>query len=331
MRAKIVLTTSVIIIITMIIVSSQGYCLSELKRLELLPRVEVARNNVYLGDLIQKEGLPEDWRIRFDSLFIGEAPGPGTIKYVQLELLKEYLKKIIASNGQDPDRVIFLFPDQVMIVRKTVTLPRDEIEKHFREFVLKNAPWKPSEIKISNIRYAGLPVVPAGKRRYEIIASQNEHFIGNVAVTMNIYVDGKRSRSLRVAGIVDLYRPVLHAKAIISKGKVVTAEDLEIKRARVTDAPEDFTDNFDIVVGKRALTDIFPGEPLRLSRLDNPIVVQKGDIVKILLQKPGLTVTARGKAKEDGHIGDTVKVINLSSKKVIFCRVRSKDLVQVID
>ncbi len=302
-----------------------------LHRIEIQSRVEVDKNEVYLGDLISKQSISPEWQKFFNTIYIGEAPEPGSVKYVQIDLLKDFLEKLIKSEGLDPKDVTLTLPDEIVVTRKSVTIPKFEIEKIFKNHVLRNAPWNKSDISITNIRYAGLPVVPAGQRRYEVIPRDHEPYLGNVTVTVNIYVNEKKARTLRVAGIVSLYKNVVHAKKIVNKNQIITPDAVEIRRAQITDNPSEYPETIDLVVGKKALKEIFPGEPIKLSSLDNPIVVEKGDIVKIVLQKPGLIVTAKGMVKENGHIGDTIKVMNLNSRKIIFCRVRNKETVQVID
>ncbi len=325
--ALILFATAVAIFAT----SENLWSLEGLSRIEIKSRVEVDRNEVYLADLISDRSIPFEWKQKFASIYIGEAPAPGTVKYVQIELLKDFIKKILSSEGVETRRVTITLPDEVVVTRKTVSIPKDEIERAFVEHVMKNSPWNPEDITITNVRYSGLPVVPAGSRSYEIIPDDHELYLGNVAVNMNVYVDGKKVRTLRVAGIVSLYKNVIHAKRLLAKNQIVTPDDVELKRLRITSKPSEYAESEDLVVGKRTLREIYPGEPVKLSYLDNPIVVEKGDVVKIVLRKPGLIVTAKGIVKENGHIGDTIRVMNINSKKVIFCKVKSKETVQVID
>ncbi len=326
--ALILLCTAVVVSFTQV---ENLWSLDKLSRIEIKSRVEVDRNEVYLADLISDRSVPFKWKQKFASIYIGEAPAPGTIKYVQIELLKDFIKKILNSEGVDTREITVTLPDEVVVTRKTVNIPKTEIEQAFIKHVMKNSPWNPEDITITNIRYSGLPVVPAGSRSYEIIPDDHELYLGNVAVSMNVYIDGKRVRTLRVAGIVSLYKDVVHAKKLIGKNQIVTPDDIELKRLRITSKPSEYAESGDLVVGKRTLREIYPGEPVKLSYLDNPIVVEKGDVVKIVLRKPGLVVTAKGIVKESGHIGDTIRVMNINSKKVIFCKVKSKETVQVID
>lgn len=319
-------------VISCITLTGRLWALSPLYKVEIASRVEVSQDGVYLSDIIVPGSVPEDWFKKFQSVYLGEAPKPGEVKYVQVAVLADYLRKIISSNMMDPERtgdVIIAIPDQVVISRKTVVIPEEEIKKVYIDYVLSHSPWNAEDVAIEKVRYAGLAVVPSGPRSYEVSANEGEKFLGNVTLTVNCMVNGQHVRTLRVAGFVRLFKNVVHASEIIAKGSVIDGSKVHLERADITDRPEDYVTEPLRVIGKRALKDLYPGKPIRLSDVDDPIVVKNGDLVKIVFQRPGLMLTAKGQVKEDGRVGDIVKVINLSSKKVIQCRVAGKEIVTV--
>ncbi len=308
---------------------AEAMTLSPLTVIEVADRVEVAKSEVYMADLVVARVLPPDWREHFASIYVGEAPGPGEVKYVQVELLTDYLRKLLQGAGQDVQQVTIVVPKEIVVVRKVETIPVEEIEQIFTDYVMAHVPWKVSDVEISKIRYAGLAVVPSGERNVEVVADPHEDFLGAVTLTVHVMVEGKRVQSFQVSGMVDVYDQVLHAARGIAKGDTVEPEAFVAKRARVTDDPKDYGRSDLDVVGKRAVKEIAAGEPLRLSFLENPIVVTKGDIVRVVINKPGLAVSMKAEVKDDGRIGDKVKVMNLSSRKVIQGRVRDRQTVVV--
>ena len=56
---------------------------------------------------------------------------------------------------------------------------------------------------------------------------------------------------------------------------------------------------------------------MRVQELRRPLLVAKGDMVTITLKRPGLELSAKGRAIEDGSKGDTIRVTNSQSKNVI--------------
>jgi flagella basal body P-ring formation protein FlgA len=59
------------------------------------------------------------------------------------------------------------------------------------------------------------------------------------------------------------------------------------------------------------------GQPLRVADLTKPDLVQRDQAVTVVFQAPGLYLTTRGKALDNGTEGDVVNVINLQSKRTV--------------
>jgi len=318
-------------ILWLVFYTTSAFALSQLVTLQIRDHIEVAKSGVYLGDLVVPNSVPSDWMEHFTSIYIGEAPDAGEVKYVQVELLKSYLKKIIEGNSQNFDQVQLIIPSEIVVTRKSVNIPREEIEQAFKDYVIKHISWKPENIDIHDIRIAGVPVVPAGERTINVSSASQELTGGNTTLTFQLTVDGRTVQTFNVTGIVDLYDDVFHAAKDIPKGSVIQAEDVVIKRTLVTDDPKGYARKELDAVGKRVLRDFKANDPLKLSSLDNPIVVNKGDIVRLVITKPGLMLTAKGEAKNEGRIGERVKVMNLSSKKIIQGWIKDRETVIVTE
>jgi flagella basal body P-ring formation protein FlgA len=52
--------------------------------------------------------------------------------------------------------------------------------------------------------------------------------------------------------------------------------------------------------------------------------------VTVVYHREGLSLTAKGQAKEDGTLGDRVKVMNMDSKRTLLCRVVDPHTVEVV-
>jgi flagella basal body P-ring formation protein FlgA len=70
--------------------------------------------------------------------------------------------------------------------------------------------------------------------------------------------------------------------------------------------------------------------PIQTSAIQRPILVAKGSLVTIILRTPKMTLTAQGKALDNGADGDTVRITNSQSKKVIEAEVTGTARVAVV-
>jgi len=60
-----------------------------------------------------------------------------------------------------------------------------------------------------------------------------------------------------------------------------------------------------------------------------PFAIKRGELIKIVAEKNGIYVETTGRALQNGHIGDTIKVKNVYSRKVIEGKVKDEKTVVV--
>jgi flagella basal body P-ring formation protein FlgA len=151
----------------------------------------------------------------------------------------------------------------------------------------------------------------------------------NGRVAAVIAATGEDGERLRVTGrlrhLVEL--PVLNR--IIAPGETIAARDIDrvtlasdrINQAFVADPAE--------LVGKTPRRAIRPAEPVRAADVAVPVVVKKGELVTVTLQTAALTLTAQGKALEDGGKGAAIRVANTKSGRVLDAVVTGSNAVAV--
>lgn len=126
-----------------------------------------------------------------------------------------------------------------------------------------------------------------------------------------------RLKPVRVAGQLVETVDVVVPKRAIARGETLSAGDLSIERR-----PRDGLAG-ELIADLRAATDkvarraLPAGLPLRSADVQREEIVGKGDLVTIVYEAPGLTITMRGKAGEAGAMGDVISVTNPQSKRVL--------------
>jgi flagella basal body P-ring formation protein FlgA len=71
------------------------------------------------------------------------------------------------------------------------------------------------------------------------------------------------------------------------------------------------------------------GQAIRVADIAKPELVQRDQNVTIIYQVPGLYLTTRGKALDNGSEGDTVSVLNMQSKRTLMGVVTGRAQVTV--
>lgn len=299
--------------------------------IRILSNVLVKHKDVSLLEICDPKTLPADWKSIMDALNIGDAPPVGSEKFIDPGQLRAYLVTLLNSHGINPSKVKLDIPEKIVVMRESTQVSQEWIEKIFKKYIFENTPWKQKDITIQRVRFSGIPVIPTGKLTYVIKPfSTQDRFIGNVTVTVALYVDGEKVRTLDVLGDVEVFENVYFASRPLRRNEIISAADLEVHRMNITDAVDRYATRPDQVENRRVLYDIGMHQPLELNDLDKPLVVKRGDPVKIVYEEPGLSVTAKGRAKGDAGIGDTLAVTNISSRKTIYCKVVDSQTVRAV-
>lgn len=111
------------------------------------------------------------------------------------------------------------------------------------------------------------------------------------------------------------------AGQVIERGQTITAEQLKVQELDVGKAPRGFFSSPDAVAGKGAKRRIRANQLLDSSLLALPLLVRRGEEVKIVANRDGINATAQGQALEDGAQGTVIRVRNLGSNKTIDAQV----------
>jgi flagella basal body P-ring formation protein FlgA len=115
----------------------------------------------------------------------------------------------------------------------------------------------------------------------------------------------------RVQSMIEL--PVL-ARTVMP-GERITAQDITLSWMRTELTPAGAIANTQELIGKTPRRPLRAGQPFRPLDVETPIVVHRNDFVLIVLERPGLYLTAQGKALEDGGQGNVIKVMNVQSNR----------------
>ena len=99
--------------------------------------------------------------------------------------------------------------------------------------------------------------------------------------------------------------------------EIIRASDLVMLELPMQRVGTFAIDSVDELVGQQVRRMLVAGRPVPRQSVIPPVIVTRGQKVKILLSYGGLQLTAAGRAMTDAHAGQEVRVVNLSSNKAI--------------
>ncbi len=109
--------------------------------------------------------------------------------------------------------------------------------------------------------------------------------------------------------------PVL--RSTLRNGDIIGPTDFETIEVSVRDLQKDY------ILDPAELTGMTPrrlasaGKPLRLMDFENPQMVGRGEVVTLIYSQGPLTLTAKGKALQNGARGDIIRVVNVNSSRAL--------------
>ncbi len=118
---------------------------------------------------------------------------------------------------------------------------------------------------------------------------------------------------LRVSGrVVEITEiPVLNRRVAV--GRVIGPDDVVWLALPSAKTNRNIVTEVESLVGNTPRRLIRPGQPVRARDIERPVMVAKGGLVTMILSTRGMTITAMGRATEDGGEGDVIRVRNTRS------------------
>ncbi len=271
---------------------------------------------VRLGDLF--DGLD-----RQAGVAIARAPKPGK----RVELDARWLAAL--ARGHDLAWRPQSRFETIQVERASLTIPTEQIRDSLLLALTREAPDADFEITLDNpalrltlpaeaeasLAVKGLVYHGAsGRFRAQLVSP---------AEGPPLLRSGISGRAVRMAEI-----PVLRRR--VAPGVAITEADIGWLRVRHGRSQRGIVRDIDSLAGKSPRRPISVDQPVRFGDLREPVVIAKNSLVVIRLATDRMTLTAQGRALEDGSEGAGIRVMNTKSNTVVNATVVQAGLVEVV-
>ena len=144
-----------------------------------------------------------------------------------------------------------------------------------------------------------------------------DHRNGRFDVTFEIGNDsGVAAAKLRFTGTaIETVEAAVLARNV-ERNEILKSSDVLLERRPKAEVGNDPAAR-DRAVGMQARRQLRAGQALRTADLVKPDLVQRDQNVTLIYEAPGIYLTMRGKALDNGTEGDVVNVMNLQSKRTL--------------
>lgn len=202
--------------------------------------------------------------------------------------------------------------------------PLDEADPGLRvqiaEWLRVRSPWPVTSVELPGLEAFVLENEPPDLS-IDLSAHPDEPLLGMVPVRVRLESGGRVLREGIVTANVHAELPVVVAARDLRSGRPLAPADLTLELRDAAELRTGWLDDPSQAVGQRPRRPLRRGAALTPDSLDAAIPVRRGQRVKLRLARGRLRIEAEGRAREDGQIGDWIRVLNLSSHREVLARV----------
>lgn len=217
--------------------------------------------------------------------------------------------------------------DRAVLERPGKPLRREDVMTAVRAAV--NAVGASADCDIDLADFAS-PIVPLEVTAHPVVFDlAYDGNSGRFSAMLSVTGEAMDPVNLRIGGRVDDTMELPVTTTRLPAGSVLHAEDIHMARVHASLVHGEVARRVEEAVGMQLKHQIGAGLPLAASELARPSMVQKGARVLMLLDSPGIALTAQGQAQEAGAVGERIHVSNPTSHAVVEAEVIGPDRVRV--
>lgn len=209
------------------------------------------------------------------------------------------------------------------------TIPESQFQEAFSGYINSRLEKENVEIIISKFTVTGNRLLPAGEVSLRVFQKGREELYGYVRLIAIVSVDNLPRTEVTLSGWIDVFDSVVCTSRRISKGEVITKNDVYLTKKNISRLHPDILTSVNQAVGLMLKHDVKENDTLKEGMLKRAPIVNRGDMVMILAEKGDIRVTAPGRVMEKGYHGEYIRVQNTISNKNVHARVINDSTVMV--
>lgn len=277
--------------------------------------VVVNDSTLKLGDIFS--GLTRD-----EAKVLGAAPAPGQTMTLNARTLMRIAIALDLSWRPQSNS------EQVVIKRDATIIGSDHIQEVIKSALAEKGVTGNYSLNIEGFKDIVLPAnLPASVEIKDITFSpQNNWFEATLAAPSK----AEAVSTTRVSGKVMRMTSIPVLRSALTAGTIIGERDIDYIEMNDTALQANMIVDPARLIGTTPRRMITPGQPVKLTDVEQPRVVSRGGLITMIFKAGPLTLTAEGKALEDGATGDTIRVVNTSSNKTLQALVTGSNEVTLL-
>jgi len=293
--------------------------------LTVVPEAQVHGPHITLGEVAEVQGEPADTVARLRQVVLGQAPPAGVVR----QLSRSSIVTSLRHGGFAVRELELKGATRVRVTRAAQRLDPRQMEPAVRQALSERLPQTAARTMIRDIRGLHTVFVAQGPVRYEVTVPGQRAVLGPASFALTISVADRVVKRLHGLASIAIVQEVVSLTRPVAQDEVITADAVTLTEVEVTQPLRQVVTQLEEVIGKRARRALAGHTPLSPRDVVTAPVVQKGDVVNIVLESPLIKVTTVGEALEAGQPGETIRVKNTASNREVRAQVIDKHTVRI--
>ena len=278
-------------------------------------RVTVRGDVVHLGDLFTNTGDKS-------QAVVDQAPKPGS------ETVYDVNRLHALASAHGLVWRAHSWSEHVVVERAAQHIGEAEILAAVRESLEDQNIEGKWDLEVAS-RGLSLTVPTTDAPRLSVTSLRYSRRTGHFIATVGTGSGDNEGAHVTVSGQVErlIEVPTLNRRMV--NGDVIRRGDIAWTDMRVDQVSRNIVTDAERLMGMTPKRAIAPERPIRSADIRPPRLVVKGAIVTMILKTPHMVLTSKGRALENGALGETIRVRNTQSKTIIEGEVMPQGAVQV--
>lgn len=276
---------------------------------DLRARAQVMGARIRLEDLGRLSGEALEWA----DLDLGHAPEAGATRRITGAAILAQLR----DEGLDEDRIRYSIPTSVRVRRAHQEVDPEEIRqaihRRVREFLPEgdelDAVELPPRLRVPLGDFAIRVSAPEPKGRHE------HHTEVEIEQAGRVVARGQARVRISSRG------PVVIARKPVARGAPITGDDVRVEQRAMRGMPSSLLTDPGEAIGRFARVSIAAGTILTGRHIDAPLLVERGDLVRVAIETDGMRLTVPAEALDSASLGERVRLKNRSSGRELTAEV----------
>ncbi len=306
---------------------------SRFTRLLLSTALIVAATTHSFASDIREKLTVEDAVIRLSDIFtdtgengstiVREAPAPGK----RIPLSSYELEKLAKENSVEWVRPKYL--KRVYIERTGTPVSKDDLTSLIREELY--AQGIDSDIEIRLHGQSKGKYIPSDNSIADImlenfsLSDRKDRF----SVMVVLPLGPNNHEKVRLSGSITEVRMIPVLNRVISPGDIITSSDIDWKKYPVKRITRNTIQSSNKLIGFTVKRSMSAGKTITGNDISAPITIAKNSSVLMRFKSGRITLTAEGRAMQNGGTGDIIRVINVKSHQQVDAVVLREGLVEI--